>query len=87
MAARRLYTQDTPMMREALALVSRASGLPRSASDSRRIQALAEFLLARVHQEEMQAAKLAAYDAMAADRERSERIRRNARARAANGLL
>lgn len=87
MSTHRLYTPDTPVMREALALASRAASLPKTASDSRRMQALAELMVARVREEEMQAAKLAAYDAMAADSERSERIRRNARARVANGLL
>ena len=85
--ARRIYTQDTEVVREALALAPRLTGVPENASASQRMQALAGLVVERAHADETHGAKLRAYDAMAQDPERSERIRRNARARIDAGLL
>jgi hypothetical protein len=51
------------------------------------MQAMAGYLVQRAHEHETREAKLRAYDAMAADAERSARIRRNTRSRIASGLL
>lgn len=85
--SKRIYTAETPVLREALALIPKFAGLPDDASAPRRLQAMAEFFVERVHEDESHAAKLRAYEAMAADSERSERIRRNTRARISAGLL
>jgi hypothetical protein len=85
--ARRIYTQDTEVLREALALVPRLTGVPAEASASQLMQAMAGYLVQRAHEDKTREAKLRAYDAMAADAERSARIRRNTRSRIASGLL
>lgn len=85
--SKRIYTPETPVLREALALIPSIAGLPENASAPRRLQALAEFFVERVHEDQSHAAKVRAYEAMAADGERSERIRRNTRARISAGLL
>ncbi len=85
--AHRIYTQDTTVVREALALVPSLTGIPEDSSDSQRMQAMAGLVIARAHDEETREAKLRAYAAMAADEERSARIRRNTKARIAHGLL
>jgi hypothetical protein len=85
--ATRIYTQDTIVVREALALVPKLTGLPETASASQRMQAMAGLVVERAHEDETREAKLRAYEAMAADVERSERIRRNTDARIAAGLL
>lgn len=85
--ANRIYTQETDVVREALALAPGLTGVSADASASQRMQALAGFVVEWAHEEATRAAKLRAYEAMAADEERSERIRRNTRARVAAGLL
>lgn len=87
MPPRRLYTNDTPVMREALALVPRLAGLPDGASAPQRMQAMAELVVQRAHEEEAERARIEAYQAMAADSERQERIRRSVKARVKAGLL
>jgi hypothetical protein len=87
MPSRRLYTNDTPVMREALTLVPRLAGLPDDTSAPQRMQAMAELVVRRAHEEEAEQARLEAYEAMAADTERRERIRRSVRARVKAGLL
>ncbi len=85
--AHRIYTQETTVLREALALVPRLTGIPEDSSASQRMQAMASLVLERAHEDETREAKLRAYAAMAADEERSARIRRNTKARIASGLL
>lgn len=85
--ATRIYTQETDVIREALALAPRLTGIPESASAAQRMQALAGLVVERAHEEEARDAKLRAYEAMAADEKRLERIRRNTKARVAVGLL
>ena len=74
-------------MREALALVPRLAGLPEDASVPQKMQAMAQLVVERAHAEEAEQARLSAYEAMAADRERSERLRRSVKARVKAGLL
>jgi hypothetical protein len=83
----RIYTQESGVLNRAIAIATDAFGLPANASKSRQLQAVAEYVVARTEQDEALAERIAAYETLAADDERSTRIRRNSRAAVEEGLL
>lgn len=83
----RVYTEKTTAVEEALSLVSQVCDIPESASVSKRLQAVAEYFVEHTQEDLARQAKISVYEAMAADSERSARIKRNTRARVSAGLL
>lgn len=83
----RVYTQKTETVEEALSLATQVLDIPESASISKRLQSVMQYFIDHTKEDLAREAKIAAYEAMAADDERTARIRRNTRSSVAAGLL
>lgn len=83
----RVYTQKTGAVEQALSLAGEVLDIPASASDSKRLQAVAEYFVEHTQEDIAREAKVSAYAAMAADNDRQARVKSNTRARVSAGLL
>ena len=86
MPTRRLYANRTSVLETAL---SRASelGLPEGASEPKRLEAWVEYGLQRFEEDQRLEQRVAAYEELAGEPGRRERIRRNSVEAVRRGLL
>ncbi len=87
MPADRLYIHRTPAVERALSLVSEVTGVPRSASVPKKLEAWIAYTTHHVEDGLAYEARLAAYEELARVPGRRERVKRSSRAAAERGLL